>query len=64
MATIKYLVQSNKSQSAPIYLRLSIGYGKVFKRKTGLTIDPNIWNNKYKSAMLPKVISLAKRRLL
>ena len=45
MATIKYILQS-KSNNAPIYLRLSLGRGKVFKRKTSLSIKPINWSDK------------------
>ncbi|WP_299164235.1 phage integrase SAM-like domain-containing protein [uncultured Eudoraea sp.] len=44
MASIKYLLQSGAEQ-ANIYLRLSLGRGKDFKRKTGLTINPKNWSN-------------------
>jgi len=50
MATIKYLIQS-KSESSPIYLRLSINKNKSLKRKTGLSIDAKKWS---KSSGLPK----------
>lgn len=43
MATIKYLLQS-KSENAPIYLRLSLGRNKLFKRKTSLSINPKNWS--------------------
>ncbi|PWG06573.1 tyrosine-type recombinase/integrase [Polaribacter aquimarinus] len=45
MATVKFLLQSN-SENAPIYLRLSIGRGKIFKRKTSLSINPKEWSEK------------------
>ena len=45
MATIKYILQS-KSLNAPIYLRLSLGRGKSFKRKTSLSINPKNWSDK------------------
>ena len=45
MATIKYLLQS-KSKNAPIYIRLSLGRNKTFKRKTSLSIDPKEWSSK------------------
>jgi integrase len=48
MATIKYLIQS-KSQNAPIYLRLSLGRKGSLKRKTSLSISPNVWS--YKTGM-------------
>ena len=44
MATIKYLLQS-KSENAPIYLRLSLGRGKLYKRKTSLSISPKEWSD-------------------
>lgn len=50
MATIKYLLQTT-NENAPIYLRLSLGRGKVFKRKTGLYINPKNWSLETK---LPK----------
>ncbi|GGK41530.1 MULTISPECIES: site-specific integrase [Flavobacteriaceae] len=45
MATIKYLLQS-KSDSAPIYLRLSIDRTTSFKRKIGQTIDSKDWSGR------------------
>lgn len=45
MATIKFLIQTNKP-SANIYLRLSINRDNVFKRKTGYVIDPVNWSAK------------------
>lgn len=45
MATVKYLLQS-KSTHAQIYLRLSLGRNKTFKRKTGLQIDFKNWSIK------------------
>ena len=44
MATINYQLQS-KSENAPIYLRLSLGRGKVFRRKTSLSINPKNWSD-------------------
>lgn len=44
MATIKYLLQS-KSDNAPIYLRLSLGRNKLYKRKTSLSINPKNWSD-------------------
>ncbi|WP_243473058.1 phage integrase SAM-like domain-containing protein [Winogradskyella sp. MH6] len=43
MATINYLLQST-SNNAPIYLRLSLKRNAVYKRKTGLSINPKEWN--------------------
>lgn len=45
MATIKFLLQG-KSESTPIYLRLSAGRGNTPKRKTGLHINPKDWSDK------------------
>ncbi|MFV0540376.1 MAG: tyrosine-type recombinase/integrase, partial [Aestuariibaculum sp.] len=45
MATINYRLRSKKNAS-DIYLYLSLGRGKVFERKIGLTINPNDWSNK------------------
>ena len=45
MATIKYLLQSNSTNSN-IYLRLSNGRNKVFKRRIGLSIDYADWSAK------------------
>tara|TARA_R110001632_G_scaffold6324_5_gene25852 strand:+ start:32646 stop:33968 length:1323 start_codon:yes stop_codon:yes gene_type:complete len=42
MATIKFLLQS-KSESASIYLRLSINKDTSFKRKIGLSINAKDW---------------------
>lgn len=44
MATIKYLLQSKK-ETAPIYLRFSLGRGKTLKRKTGIVFNPKEWSN-------------------
>ncbi len=41
MATTKYRLRKNS-----INLQLSIARGKVFERKTGLYIDPNLWSSK------------------
>lgn len=45
MATVKYLLQSN-SISSNIYLRLSNGRGKVYKRRIGLSINSKDWSQK------------------
>ena len=45
MATIKFILQS-KSESASIYLRLSINQYTSFKRKTGLFANPKDWISK------------------
>lgn len=45
MITIKYLIQS-KSKTAPIYIYISAGRGKLYKRKTKEIISPSHWNNK------------------
>jgi len=43
MATVKYLLQS-KSETSNIYVRLSIGRGKIYYRKTGLIINSKDWS--------------------
>lgn len=43
MATIKYLLQSERENSN-IYIRYSIKKGLVLKRKTGLVINPSNWS--------------------
>lgn len=43
MATLKYILQS-KNNPAPIYLRLSLNRSQVYKRKTGLFINPKEWS--------------------
>lgn len=43
MATIKYLLQSEKD-IVPIYARLSLGKSISFKRKTGFIINHKHWN--------------------
>ena len=45
MATIKFLLQS-KNAPANIYVQLSLGRGKVFKRKSGYSINPKNWSTK------------------
>jgi integrase len=52
MATIKFLLQS-ESVNSNIYVRYSLGRGKVFFRKTGLTIAFKDWS-KDKGQALPK----------
>lgn len=42
MATIKFILQS-ESETAQIYLRLSMGRGRLYKRKTSLVINPKEW---------------------
>lgn len=43
MATVKYLLQSNKENSN-IYVRYSINRASVWKRKTGFVINPKNWS--------------------
>lgn len=43
MASIKYLIQSKK-EIVQIYIRLSIGRGKNYKRRVGLTIESKSWS--------------------
>lgn len=43
MASTKFLLQSKKAP-ANIYVQLSLGRGKVFKRKTGYFINPKDWS--------------------
>lgn len=43
MATFKYILQS-KNNPAPIYLRLSLNRSQVYRRKTGLFINPKEWS--------------------
>ncbi len=50
MATIKFDLRS-KSEFSPIYLRLTLGRGKQFNRKTSLSINPKDWSA---STHLPK----------
>jgi integrase len=45
MATIKFLLQS-KSESASIYLRLSLNQKTSFKRKIGLSVNAKDWISK------------------
>lgn len=59
MASIKFLLQT-KNETAPIYLRLSIQRGQVFKRKTGLSINPSDWN---KTKGLPKQTTNSNKNL-
>lgn len=53
--TIKFLLRSKK-ESSNIYLRMSVSRSQVYKRKTGLVVDPENWN--YKKG-LPKDKNLA-----
>lgn len=59
MATIKFLIQSDK-EKVQIYVRLSIGRGKYFKRKVGLTIGSRDWN---KEKGMPKPNSTGNKKL-
>ena len=59
MASIKFLIQS-KTKTAPIYLRLSINRQQVYKRKTGLFINPNNWS---KDKGLPKQTTASNKNL-
>lgn len=43
MATLKCLLQSEK-ETANIYIQFSVGRNKVFKRKTGYTINQKDWS--------------------
>lgn len=43
MATTKFFIQSNNNP-ANIYLNLSVSRGKIFRRKTGYSIDPADWS--------------------
>ena len=45
MASIKYSIQS-RSDSASIYLRLSMGRSNYIKCRIGLAIDANNWSDK------------------
>ena len=45
MITIKYIIQS-KRKNAPIYVYLSSGRGRLFKRRTRENINPDYWNTK------------------
>ncbi|PRB01993.1 hypothetical protein CQ046_13590 [Chryseobacterium sp. MYb7] len=45
MATIKFILQSKKSNST-IYARFSIGANQVYKRKTREMVNPENWNTK------------------
>lgn len=45
MASFRFLLQS-KQAPANIYVQLSVARGKVFKRKTGYSIDPANWGKK------------------
>lgn len=60
MATTRFLLQS-KSNPANIYLNLSVSRGKIFRRKTGLIIDPDDWSN---ANNLPKQNDEENKRLL
>ncbi|MCI2228446.1 site-specific integrase [Polaribacter sp. MSW13] len=51
MASIKYLIQSDK-EVVQIYIRLSIGRAKYFKRKVGFTLKSVDWN---KQKGMPKL---------
>jgi len=59
MATIQFLLRS-KNNPAPIYLRLSINRGQVYKRKTGLSISNKDWS---KNTGLPKQTTPSNKNL-
>ncbi|NDV15580.1 integrase [Muricauda sp. TY007] len=43
MSSIRFQIQS-KSENANIYVRISLARGKVWKRKTGYTVNPKFWS--------------------
>ena len=43
LATTKLFLQSNNNP-ATIYINLSVSRGKIFRRKTGYSIDPTDWS--------------------
>lgn len=45
MASVKFLIQSKKSP-ANIYVQISLGRGKVYKRKTLFEVNTDDWSNK------------------
>ena len=45
MATVKFQIQADKKDAA-IHCRLSVGQDRVYKRRTGFSIDPEIWNHR------------------
>lgn len=45
MSAVKFLLQS-KSRNASIYVRVSLGRGKLFKRKSGFVVNASYWNKK------------------
>jgi integrase len=45
MATVKFIIQSKKPNST-IHARFSVGAGKVYKRGTRETVNPEDWNAK------------------
>lgn len=53
MATVKFLIQG-RQDPANIIVQLSIGRGKVFKRKSSLSISPKKWNAPLGSTGMPK----------
>ena len=59
MATIKYQLKG-KSEILSIYLRLSLGRGKDYMKKTGFTIAKNQWSY---SKAYPKQTSPNNRNL-
>jgi len=59
MASIKYLIQSDK-ENVQIYIRLSIGRSKYFKRKVGFTIKSVDWN---RQKGMPKLNSTGNKKI-
>jgi integrase len=60
MATVRFFLQSKKNP-ATIYVSLSVQAGKVFKRKTDYSIDPDKWSTE---THLPKKGGDAKQKNL
>jgi len=59
MSSIKFLLQSKKNP-AQIYLRLSLGRGKIYKKKTGYTVNPKEWS---KNTGYPKTTYVEGKKL-
>jgi hypothetical protein len=59
MATTKFFLQS-KTSPANIYVNLSVSRGKIFRRKTGYTINTADWSE---ATDLPKQNDEENRRL-
>jgi site-specific recombinase XerD len=64
MATLNYYVRAKKSETAPIFIRLSAGRGKDLIIKSGLVVDADRWSNKKQSVKLYTETNKSEEKLM